>query len=84
MRENSFENVYEHFFCENCALVVLCKEVLRLLILTSYAGCPLMSSMSSLVRESIAYPYMDFQKFADIHDFWVSVFNDPCKCGCPH
>jgi len=31
---------------------------------------------------------MDFQKFTDInmdiHDFWTSVFNYPCKCGYPY
>jgi len=42
----------------------------------------------SLVRESIANPYMDFQKSTDInmdiHDFWMSVFNYPYKRGFPH
>jgi len=48
------------------------------------------SSMLSctLVRESMAYLYMDFQKFKvihlDINDFWMSVFNSPFKCGCAH
>jgi len=31
---------------------------------------------------------MDFRKSTvlhmDIHDFWMSVFNYPCKCGNPH
>ena len=35
----------------------------------------------ALFRESIAYPYMDFQKSTginmDIHDFWMSFFNYP-------
>jgi len=39
-------------------------------------------------RESIAYPYIDFQKFTDInmdiHDFWMSVFNYPYKYGYPY
>jgi len=43
---------------------------------------------TALVRESIAYPCMDFQKstdiIMDIHDFWMSVFNYPYKCGYPH
>jgi len=37
---------------------------------------------------TIANLYMDFQKSTDInmdiHDFWMSVFNYPCKCGYPH
>jgi len=41
-----------------------------------------------LVRESIANPCMDFQKFTDInmdiHDFRMSVFNYPYKRGYPH
>jgi len=46
------------------------------------------STKISVVRESIAYPYMDFQNSMDfnmdIHDFWMSVFNYPYKCGYPH
>jgi len=42
----------------------------------------------TLVLESIAYPYMDFQKSTiihlDIYDFWMSIFNSPYKCGYPH
>jgi len=45
-------------------------------------------SIETLVRKSITYPYMDFQKFTDInmviHDFWTSVFNYPYKRGYPH
>jgi len=43
---------------------------------------------SSLFREFMAYPYMDFQKFTDInmdiHDFWISVFNYTYESGYPH
>jgi len=39
-------------------------------------------------RESIAYPYMDFQKSTDInidiHDFWMSVLSYPFKFWYPH
>jgi len=42
----------------------------------------------ALVRESIANPYMDFQKSTnidmDIHDFRMSVFNYAYKRGYPH
>ena len=45
-------------------------------------------SLSSLVWESIAYPYTDFRKskviHMDIHDFWMSVFNSPYTCRYPH
>jgi len=44
-------------------------------------------SVSTLVRESIANPCMDYQKSTDInmdiHDFWMSVFNYPYKRGYP-
>jgi len=37
----------------------------------------------SLVRESIAYPYINFKKSTDInmdiYDFWMSFFNYPYK-----
>jgi len=43
---------------------------------------------TSLDRESIAYPCYGFPKTTviqiDIHDFWMSVFNSPYKCGYPH
>jgi len=39
-------------------------------------------------RESIAYPYMDFQKSTDInrdiYDFLILAFNYTYKCGYPH
>ena len=42
----------------------------------------------ALVRESIAYPCMDFQKSTDInmdiHDFCMTVFKYPYKCRYPH
>jgi len=42
----------------------------------------------TLVRVSIVYPYMDFQKSTDInmdiYDFWMSVFNYPYRFGYPH
>ena len=48
----------------------------------------LTSSRFSLVRESTANPWMDFQKSTDvnmdIHDFWMLVFNYSYKRGYPH
>jgi len=44
-------------------------------------------ALITVVRESISYPYMDFQKSKDIHMdnyYWMSVFNYPFKCGYPH
>ena len=45
-------------------------------------------AVSTLVRESIANPFMDFQKSTDInmdiHDFSMSVFKYPYKRGYPH
>ena len=46
------------------------------------------SALETLVLESIAYPYMDFQKSTvihmDIHDLGMSVFKSRYKCGYPH
>jgi len=47
------------------------------LMLSYFYGCLMMRYvLITLVRESIAYPYMDFQKsmdtHIDIHDFWIS------------
>ena len=45
-------------------------------------------ALETLVREFIAYPYMEFQKSTDInmdiHDFWMLVFSYPYKCEYPH
>jgi len=56
----------------------LCKYKLYLLYKVQF----------TLVRECIAYPYMDFQKSMDInmaiHYFSMPIFNYPYKCGYPH
>jgi len=78
-KHNTNAGVFSALWCQNGATIVF-------VFLPPADHAPkdcihLENKIFALVRESIEYPYMDFQKSTDInmdiHDFWMSVFKYP-------
>jgi len=86
--QRGFLRTDSQLFCSPCSVEIQNQAALKAGYCIFWENVGSTVERTSLVRDSIANPWMDFQQSTDInmdsHDFWISASNYPYKRGYPH